>query len=64
VAVVNNRVAVAGDIHEYSPKGRGRRKVPYLPIPRLLVEALKALKAQQAKEKLAAGSARCGLPPC
>jgi len=64
IAVVNNRVTVAGAIHEGTPKGRGRRRVPYLPIPPLLVEALKKLKAQQAAERLAAGAGYECCPQC
>jgi integrase len=50
VAVVNNRVAVEGRIVEGTPKGKGRRRAPYLPMPVPLVDALKSLKACQAKE--------------
>ena len=64
IAVVNNRVAVDGEIVEGAPKGKGRRRVPYLPIPALLVDALKTAKAQQAKEKLAAGEAYGTCPTC
>jgi integrase len=69
VAVVNNRVVTLDAdgkslIIEGSPKGRGRRKAPYLPIPRLLVDALKSLKARQAAEKLAAGEAYGACPQC
>lgn len=64
VAVVNNRVAVAGEIHEGTPKGRGRRKVPYLPIPQLLVDALTATQLRQREEWEAAGEAYGACPHC
>lgn len=69
IAVVNNRVVTldgAGKslIVEGSPKGKGRRRAPYLPIPQLLVDALKSLKAKQAAEKLAAGEAYGTCPDC
>src|SRR5439155_23217641 len=64
IAVLNNRVAVAGEIYEGTPKGRGRRRAPYLPIPQILVEALKKLKAQQAAERLAAGAGYGSCPQC
>ncbi|MEU0560902.1 site-specific integrase [Dactylosporangium sp. NPDC006015] len=64
LAVVNNRTCVAGKIIEGTPKGRGRRRVPHLPIPRPLVDALKALKATHAAEKLAAGEAYGSCPLC
>jgi integrase len=69
VAVVNNRVVTldgAGKslIIEGSPKGKGRRRAPFLPIPRLLVDALKTLKAKQSAEKLAAGEAYDSCPEC
>jgi hypothetical protein len=37
--------------------GKGRVRAPYLPIPQPLVDALRALKTRQAKERLAAGEA-------
>jgi integrase len=48
IAVVNNRVSTLDGngktlVVEGSPKGKGRRRAPYLPIPDLLVAALKAL---------------------
>lgn len=69
IAVVNNRVSTydaAGKmlVVEGSPKGKGRRQAPYLPIPQLLVTALKTLKAAQSAEKLAAGEAYGSCPTC
>jgi integrase len=64
IAIVNNRVAVAGDVFEGTPKGKGRRDAPYLPIPTVLVDALKATKARQAAERLAAGEAYASCPQC
>lgn len=69
VAVVNNRVVTADAdgrtlITEGTPKGRGRRQAPFLPIPRLLVDALKTLRARQAAERLAAGEAYGSCPQC
>lgn len=69
VAVVNNRVVTLDRdgrtlLLEQAPKGRGRRRAPYLPIPRLLVDALKSLRATQAAEKLAAGQAYGSCPQC
>lgn len=69
IAVINNRVSTLdGDgktlIVENTPKGKGRRRVPYLPIPELLVGALRSLKAKQAAEKLAAGPAYDSCPTC
>jgi integrase len=70
VAVVNNRVSTldTDDGHELivegTPKGKGRRAAPYLPLPRLVVDALKHLKARQAAEKLAAGAAYGSCPTC
>jgi integrase len=70
IAVVNNRVATV-DSHtnrvvviEGTPKGKGRRRAPHLPIPALLVAALKALRARQAGERLAAGQAYGSCPEC
>lgn len=69
VAVVNNRVVTLDAdgkslTIEGTPKGKGRRRAPYLPIPQLLVNALKALKARQAAEKLKAGEAYSACPEC
>lgn len=69
IAVVNNRVSTLDTegktlLVEGTPKGKGRRRVPYLPIPQLLVTALKALKVKQAAEKLAAGEAYGSCPTC
>lgn len=69
IAVVNNRVSTLdGDgktlVVEGSPKGKGRRRAPYLPIPTLLVTALRALRATQARERLAAGGAYGSCPTC
>lgn len=64
LTVVNNRIIVAGKVIEGTPKGRGRRRVPHLPIPRLVVDALKVLKARHAAEKLAAGEAYGTCPEC
>lgn len=62
VAVVNNRVITldADDnelILEGSPKGKGRRRAPYLPIPQLLVDALTILQLRQMEEADVAGQA-------
>jgi integrase len=64
LAVVNNRVVVGADVVEGTPKGRGRRKVPYLPVPRLLVDALTALWTRQLDEREAAGEAYGKCPEC
>ena len=64
IGVVNNRITVKGKIIEGTPKGKGRRKVTYLPIPEVLVAALKRLKAKQAAERLAAGEAYGACPLC
>lgn len=55
LAIVNNRTLVAGKIYEGTPKGKGRRRMTYLPMPSPLVDALKKLKARHAAERLAAG---------
>jgi hypothetical protein len=55
VTVVNDRVAVEGEICEYTPKGKGRRRAPYLPLPVWVVDASGTTKAKQAAEKLNAG---------
>jgi integrase len=49
---------------EGTPKGKGRSRTKWLPVPRLLVDALKSLKAKQAAEKLAAGEAYGLCPTC
>lgn len=69
VAVVNNRVSTLDTdgktlVIESTPKGKGRRRVPYLPIPQLLATALKTFSAKQASEKLAAGEAYGSCPTC
>jgi integrase len=64
IAIVNNRVAVAGDIFEGTPKGKGRRRMPYLPIPAILVDALTALQLRQREEADAAGEAYGVCPQC
>ena len=64
IAIVNNRVAARGTIHEYSPKGKGRRRVPYLPIPAVLVDALTALQLAQREEADKAGDAYGACPLC
>ncbi len=69
VAVVNNRVSTldgAGHvlIIEGTPKGRGRRRAPYLPIPPLLVNALTVLWTRQLDEREAAGPAYGSCPQC
>jgi integrase len=69
LAVTNNRVIAVDDqghevVVEGTPKGKGRRAVPYLPLPALAVAALKSLKVKQAEEKLAAGEAYRSCPEC
>ncbi len=64
LAIVNNRVTVAGEIVEGTPKGRGRRRVPYLPMPKLLVDALTALWTRQLDEREAAREAYATCPLC
>ena len=67
IAVVNNRVSTLDGatgktiVIEGAPKGKGRRRAPYLPIPALVVAAL---KTQQAGEKLKAGRAYTTCPTC
>lgn len=69
IAVVNNRVSTldaAGKtvVIEGSPKGKGRKRAPFLPIPELVVAALRALKKTQAGERLKAGEAYGSCPTC
>lgn len=69
VAVVTNRVITldADDnelIVEGTPKGKGRRRAPYLPIPRLLVDALTGLQLRQMEEADLAGQAYGSCPQC
>lgn len=69
VAVVNNRVSTLGIdgktlVLEGTPKGKGRRRAPYLPIPRLLVTALEALQVRQMGEADDAGAAYGKCPTC
>ncbi|WP_236788140.1 tyrosine recombinase XerC [Amycolatopsis sp. GM8] len=55
IRVENTRTIVEGEVEEKGPKSeKGKRT---LPLPGPVVTALKALKARQADEKLAAGSA-------
>jgi integrase len=63
VAVENNRVSTLdGDGHtlviEHESEGKGRAVALYLPAPQPLVDALRARKTQQAKERLAADRPR------
>ncbi|WP_409074079.1 tyrosine-type recombinase/integrase [Micromonospora chalcea] len=55
IAVTQARVSVAGDVMDGDPKSQRSRRV--LPLDAGLVAALKALKAKQAAERLAAGAA-------
>jgi integrase len=69
IAVVNNRVVTLNTtgqrvVLEGSPKGKGRRRAPYLPIPSLLVVALEALKLKEMEEAEAAGEAYQSCPTC
>jgi integrase len=69
VAVVNNRViTLDADDNELfiegTPKGKGRRRAPYLPIPRLLVDALTTLQLRQMEEADRAGDAYGSCPQC
>ena len=57
IAVVNNMTAVGGRIYEGTPKGKGRRRAPFLPIPQILVDALTALQLHQREEADNAGDA-------
>jgi integrase len=64
IAIVNTRLTVAGTIVEGSPKGRGRRRVAYLPMPRVATDALRSARAAQAAERLAAGAAYGACAQC
>lgn len=69
IGIVNNRVTTLDAdgktvVFEYAPKGKGRRRVPYLPIPELVVVALKALKKTENRERLKAGEAYGSCPTC
>jgi len=69
VAVLNNRVITLDEsdnelIVEGTPKGKGRRRAPYLPIPRLLVDALTTLQLRQMEEADSASEAYGSCPQC
>jgi integrase len=53
ITVFKSRVSVAGVVHEEDPKTKRSERT--LPLDETLVKALRALKAKQAAEKLAAG---------
>lgn len=56
IDIVNNRVMVAGaGTVEGSPKGTGRKRAPFLPVPAVVVDALRAVRDWQALDAIEAG---------
>lgn len=70
VAVVNNRVqytdAATGRtmFREHRPKGKGRAQSPYLPLPGVAVDALRALHDRQTTEEMEAAEKGVAYESC